>query len=83
MLAQTKPVIDHQTLEEQTQLLAGQTAKGADDTAVVAIAKTQTDAKKVGGLKERGKQIEPEPEQDSAQSALVATTKTTDREPHV
>ena len=50
MLAQTKPVIDHQTLEEQTQLLAGQTAKAADDTAVVAIAKTQTDAKKVGGL---------------------------------
>ena len=83
MLAQTKPVIDPQTLEEQTQLLAGQTAKGADDTAVVAIAKTQTDAKKVGGLKERGKQIEPEPEQDSAHSALVATTKTTDREPHV
>ena len=78
MLAQTKPVIDHQTLEEQTQLLAGQTAKTADDTAVVAIAKTQTDAKKVGGLKEQGKQIEPE--QDSA---LVATTKTTDREPHV
>ena len=81
MLAQTKPVIDPQTLEEQTQLLAGQTAKAADDTAVVAIAKTQTDAKKVGGLKERGKQIEPE--QDSAKSALVATTKTTDREPHV
>ena len=78
MLAQTKPVIDPQTLEEQTQLLAGQTAKGADDTAVVAIAKTQTDAKKVVGLKEQGKQIEPE--QDSA---LVATTKTTDREPHV
>lgn len=78
MLAQTKPVIDHQTLEEQTQLLAGQTAKGADDTAVVAIAKTQTDAKKVVGLKERGKRIEPE--QDSA---LVATTKTTDRVPHV
>lgn len=81
MLAQTKPVIDPQTLEEQTQLLAGQTAKGADDTAVVAIAKTQTDAKKVGVLKERGKQIEPE--QDNAKSALVATTKTTDREPHV
>ena len=83
MLAQTKPVIEPQTLEEQTQLLAGQTAKTADDTAVVAIAKTQTDAKKVGGLKEQGKRIEPEPEQDSAQSALVATTKTTDREPHV
>ena len=83
MLAQTKPVIDPQTLEEQTQLLAGQTAKGADDTAVVAIAKTQTDAKKVGGLKERGKQIEPEQEQDTAQSALVATTKTTEREPRV
>lgn len=81
MLAQTKPVIDHQTLEEQTQLLAGQTAKAADDTAVVAIAKTQTDAKKVVGLKERGKRIEPE--QDTAKSALVATTKTTDREPHV
>ena len=81
MLAQTKPVIDHQTLEEQTQLLAGQTAKGADDTAVVAIAKTQTDAKKVVGLKERGKQIEPE--QDTTKSALVATTKTTDREPRV
>ena len=83
MLAQTKPVIDPQALEEQTQLLAGQTAKAADDTAVVAIAKTQTDAKKVGGLKERGKQIEPEQEQDTAQSALVATTKTIEREPHV
>ncbi len=83
MLAQTKPVIDPQTLEEQTQLLAGQTAKAADDTAVVAIAKTQTDAKEVGGLKERGKQIEPEQEQDTAQSALVATTKTIEREPHV
>lgn len=44
-------------------------------------ANTQADAKKVGGLKEQGKRIEPE--QDSAQSALVATTKTTDREPHV
>lgn len=81
MLAQTKPVIEPQTLEEQTQLLAGQTAKAADDTAVVSIAKTQTDAKKVVGLKEQGKQIEPE--QDTAKSALVATTKTTDREPHV
>ena len=81
MLAQTKPVIDPHTLEEQTQLLAGQTAKDADDTAVVAIAKTQTDAKKVEGLKEQGKRIEPE--QDSANSALVATTKTTEREPHV
>ena len=81
MLAQTKPVIDPQSLEEQTQLLAGQTAKTADDTAVVAIAKTQTDAKKVVGLKERGKQIEPE--QDTTKSALVATTKTTDREPRV
>lgn len=81
MLAQTKPVIDHQTLEEQTQLLAGQTAKAADDTAVVAIAKTQTDAKKVGGLEEQGKQIEPDP--DTTKSSLVATTKTTEREPHV
>ena len=83
MLAKTKPVIDPQAVEEQTQLLAGQTAKAADDTAVVAIAKTQTDAKKVGGLTERGKQIEPEQEQDTAQSALVATSKTIEREPHV